>query len=58
MIEVRCALPETPDDLYALIEDHLKRLFPSCLPTKYEHSYDEVKGVFRFDMQPEGEIEL
>ena len=55
-MEITCELVEknTPNDVYTLIEEHFKDQLDSWTPTKYEHSYDDVKKVFRFDMNAEG----
>lgn len=49
-------MDETPEGVYALIEDHLQNSLSGWVSTKFEHSYDVSSGVFRFDMRPQGKL--
>ena len=57
-VEIGCKLAdmEEPKDVYDLIEAHMKEQLEAWSPTKFGHSFDEVKKIFRFDMKPEGEL--
>ena len=49
-------------DVYDVLKYHLESLFNETKSTGekpwsatiFEHSYDEVKGIFRFDAEPSG----
>ena len=57
-MEIKCKLSEKSSDIHMMIEDHLKECLPGWVTTKLKHSYDQAKEIYRFDIRPQGELDL
>lgn len=55
-VEIKCELAEkeSTHDVHILITEYLTKELQEFIPTKYEHSYDAIEKVFRFDLSPKG----